>query len=196
MLTLKWLFVGCGARRLDPVHNLLNTLKNVYLAFEALTDHPFEYRCWFWGNHPEVVTYDAGMKLSTTFITQQQAEASRDDMDIDDVDPMMILLQPSILSPIFFEGVRVQFVVGAGETVGSSPAWTSPGHRLSEVFHESTRCAGKGSSPNEIRLEDGNGAALVEHRQDKSRGIGDLGWYTLGDLKTLFRKCFDDGISK
>ena len=108
----------------------------------------------------------------------------------------MVLMQLNILSPIFFGGVRLQFVVGAGETVGSSPAWISPGNRLSEVFHKSARGTRKDSSPNDIRLEDGNGAVLVEHLQDKAKGIGDLSGFTVENLKNLFRKCFEDGVSK
>ena len=134
--------------------NLLNSLKNVYLAFEALTDHQFDYQCWLWGRYPRIVIYDACMKLSSNFVTQTQLDASRAEQSID-VDLMTVLLQLSILSPIFFGGVRVQFVVGAGETVGSSPAWVGPRNRMSEKFRKSK----KGSRPtsDEIPLEDGNG---------------------------------------
>ena len=184
-------------RRLEPGTgtNLLNDLKNAYLAFEALTDHSFEYRCWLWGNDPQIVTYDACMKLSTNFVTRQQTDASRASMEID-VDLITLFIQLSILSHIVFKGVRMQFVVGAGETIGSSPAWIAPGNRLSEFFRKSARGLQQGSTPSEIRAQDGNGTALVEHLQDKSQGIGVLGRYSLCHLNGLFRKCFDEGISK
>ena len=57
--------------------NLLDSIKNIYLAFEALTDHQFEYQCWLWGRYPQIVTYDACMKLSSNFVTQTQLDASR-----------------------------------------------------------------------------------------------------------------------
>lgn len=34
-----------------------------------------------------------------------------------------------LVSPILFGGTRVQFVLGAGETDGSSPGWMAPGNR-------------------------------------------------------------------
>ena len=75
---------------------LYNSLKDAYLAFEALTDHPFEYRCWLWGKYPQIVTYDGCMKLSTNYVTREQAEASRLQMSID-VDLITVLLELSIL---------------------------------------------------------------------------------------------------
>ena len=72
----------------------------------------------------------------------------------------------------------------------------APGNRFSEFFRKSSRGVRKGSSPNEIRVEDGNGAALAEHLQDKTKGIGDLSGFTVEDLKNLFRKCFYDGVPK
>lgn len=39
--------------------NLLNKLKNGFLAFLALTDNLLEIPCWLWGDHPEIPTCDA-----------------------------------------------------------------------------------------------------------------------------------------
>lgn len=53
------------------------------------------------------------MKLNTGFVTRQQADGPHSEINVD-VDLITVLLKLSILSLIFFEGVRVQFVVGAG----------------------------------------------------------------------------------
>ena len=180
---------------MNPKSDLFNSLKDAYLAFEALTDHPFEYRCWLWGKYPQIVTYDACMKLSTNYVTREQAKASRPDLSIG-VDLITVLLQLSILLPIFFGGVRVQFVVGAGETVGSSPAWVAPGNRLSKVFIKSPRDPAKGSPEEEIALEDGNGAAFLEELGLKRVGIGDISSFTLTELKRVFKTCFAEGSSR
>lgn len=73
----------------------------------------------------------------------------------------------------------------------------SPGESLEGVFFQ--KCARglkKGSISNEIRVQDGNGTALVEHVEDNLKGIGDLSGFTLDDLNKSFRQHFDDGISK
>lgn len=95
------------------------------------------------------MTYDACIKLSTSFVTQNQLDALNSEHNID-VDFMIVLLQWNILSPILFEGVRVQFVVWAGESVGSSPAWAGPGNRMSETFHNSKRGSPSRSTSKEV----------------------------------------------
>lgn len=96
---------------------------------------------------------------------------------------------------IIFEGGTFLFFVGAEETIGSSPTWIAPGNRLSEVLLTSSRSLRQDSVLNRIRVQDGNGAALVEQLQNQEKGIGDLSGFSLDDLKKLFQKYFDNGIS-
>ena len=175
--------------------NLLNLLKNIYLAFEALIDHQFAYPCWLWGKYPQIVTYDACMKLSSNFVTRSQLEASRPEQKID-VDLISVLLQLSILSPFFFVGARVQFVVGAGETAGSSPAWVGPGNRMSGIFNKSQRGSTLRAISKGVPEQEGNGDALLEELRLKEKGIGDIGGFKLNNLKELFKMCFTTSISK
>lgn len=41
-----------------------------------------EYQRWLWGKRLEIMTYDTCMKLSTDFVTRQQHEALRSNMEI------------------------------------------------------------------------------------------------------------------
>lgn len=84
----------------------------------------------------------------------------------------------------------MQFVVGAGETVGSSPAWMGPGNRLSERFLKTQR----GSLQHEKdSFKNGNGAALVEWLAKEGKGIGYVDEMELGDLRNLHKLCFSAG---
>lgn len=168
--------------------HLMNSLKNAFLNFLAVTDFAFEYRCWIWGKFPEIVTFDGCMKVSTNFVTKRQLMASRPEQLID-VDLVVILLKLSLVSPIHF-GQRVQFVVGAGETVGSSPAWMGPGNRLSERFLKTQR----GSLQNESdSFKDGNGAALSEWLGE--RGIDYVDGMQMRELRDLHKLCYSGGGS-
>eukprot|EP00752_Nemacystus_decipiens_P015187 g13523.t1 len=42
----------------------LSTLSNVFLGFLAVIDFPFEFRCFQWGSHSEILTADACVKMS------------------------------------------------------------------------------------------------------------------------------------
>lgn len=115
------------------------------------------------------MNFDGCIKLATNFVTNKQLMASRPPEQTIDNYLFLVLLKLSLVSPIFFAGKRVQFVVGAGETVGSSPVWVGPGNQLSERFEKSQR----GSLQNESdSIKDGNVAALVEWLTDKTKGIG------------------------
>ncbi|CAM9811164.1 unnamed protein product [Ectocarpus sp. 6 AP-2014] len=173
--------------------NLLNVLNNIFLAFLALIDHTFEFRCWMWGEFPPILTFDACMKIACNFVTLGQVIASRPEQDIN-TDLVMNLLQLSMVSPAWFGGTRVQFVVGAGETVGNAPAWVSPDIRLSEIFHKTQRGVLQGSN-NTAFIEQGNGALLVERLEGKA--IGDLSGMDVAILKGHMKACWPDGgVSK
>lgn len=82
--------------------------------------------------------------------------------------------------------MRVQFVVGDGESAGTSPAWMGPSTRLSELCHKSAR----GSMVSEGIAKDGNGAALVEGLKKLNCGIGDVEDKSMTEHKTLYKSCF------
>lgn len=182
-----------SASRLANGTNLLNVLNNIFLAFLALIDHTFEFRCWMWGKFPPILTFDACMKIACNFVTLGQVIASRPEQDIN-TDLVMNLLQLSMVSPAWFGGTRVQFVVGAGETVGNAPAWVSPDIRLSEIFHKTQRGVLQGSN-NTAFVEQGNGALLIERLEGKA--IGDLSGMDVATLKGHMKACWPDGgVSK
>lgn len=180
--------------RLATGTNLLNTLKNIFLAFLALVDFTFEFRCWLWGKYPQIITFDGCMKVACNFVTKEQVAASRPAQTID-TDHLTILLKLSLLSPICFGGVRVQFVVGAGESVGSSPAWVSPELRVSERFHKSQRGVLEDDDDDADLdfVKAGNGALLVEILEAKKSGIDNVSALKKAELKELVKACWPDG---
>lgn len=164
----------------------MNLLKDAFLAFLAVTDFLFESRCWQWGNYPQIVLFDACMELPCDFVTEEQLTALRPELAVDS-DFVMILLKLSLVSPIYFDGVRVQFMLGAGDTVGNSPAWMSPANRVSERFCKTPR----GSLQDAVRdiVKDGNGALLVERLAARGKEIGDVDSMGLMALQSVLVGC-------
>ena len=173
---------------------MFNMLTNIFLPVLALVDFTFEFRCWLWGKFPQIVTFDGCMKVACNFVSKGQVAASRPDQTVD-TDRLMLLLKLSLLSPIYFGGVRVQFVVGAGETVGNSPAWVSPELRVSERFHKSQRGAlqGDDDGADDEFVKGGNGALLIELLHEKKMGIDNVSAMNSVELKQLVKACWPDG---
>ncbi|CAB1098302.1 unnamed protein product [Ectocarpus sp. CCAP 1310/34] len=65
------------SNRLANGTNLLNVLNNIFLAFLALIDHTFEFRCWMWVKFPPILTFDACMKIACNFVTLGQRTKRR-----------------------------------------------------------------------------------------------------------------------
>lgn len=141
------------------------------------------------------MTHDAFVELSTNFVIQNHLNASRSEQN-DDVDLMAILLQLSMLSPIDFEGVRIQLVLGARYIVGSCPGGVGPGNRMSQTLQKSNPGSPPRSTSNEVPLEDVGVNPLLEELRSKEMRIVDIGRMSVDDLKELFRRCFTSGISK
>ena len=132
------------------------------------------------------------MKLVTNYVTRKQLASSRTEQTVDN-DLQMILLKLSLLSYVFF-GTRVQYVVGAGESIGSSPVWMAPGNRLSERFVRTVRgSSGKGGGN---KFEDANGAALLDFLREEGGGITRIESMQVKELKVLQAKIFASGNSK
>lgn len=184
----------CGDISLDEGTDVLKMLKNAFLSFLAVTDFFFEYRCWISGKFPEIVTFDACMKLgSNDDASTKQLMTSRAEQAIDN-DLAMLLLKLSLVSPIFFGGKRVQFLVGAGETGGAAPTWMGPGNRLSERFHKSRRGASQGECGSH---EEGDGKALGDWLKARGKSIGDVNSVSVSELSDLHGLCFPgEGSSK
>lgn len=138
------------------------------------------------------MTADACVKLATNFLTKKQANVSRPEKAIDN-DGMMFSLKLSLVSPVFFGGVRVQFVTGAFEATGQSHFWTGPGNRLSETFLRSQRGSLQGVSR---EFKDGERAKLMDALAEKGGGIGAVDTMQNEELKEIFKKVLVSGISK
>ncbi|CAB1097851.1 unnamed protein product [Ectocarpus sp. CCAP 1310/34] len=59
------------SKRLANGTNLLNVLNNIFLAFLALIDHAFEFRCWMWGSFRRSSLY-ACMTIACSLVTLGQ----------------------------------------------------------------------------------------------------------------------------
>lgn len=174
------------AVRLSDGVELFGLLKDAFLAFLAVTDFLFESQCWMWGKYPHIVLFDACMELPCNFVTEEQLTASRPELEVDS-DLVMILLKLSLVSPIYFGGIRVQFMLGAGDTVGNSPAWMSPSNRISERFRKTPRGALQDAGRDIVK--GGNGALLVERLAARGDEIGDVDSMGLVALKSLCTGC-------
>lgn len=122
------------------------------------------------------------MKLVSNHVTKKQLVSSRPEQTIDN-GLQMIVLKLSMLSYIFFGGARVQFVVWAGESVGSPPSWMTPRNRLSERFVKTQR--GSLENGNSKEFEHANGAALVQVLAAKIQDIICVSQMQMNELKEL-----------
>lgn len=129
---------------------------------------------------------DTCMELPCNFITEEQLAALRSELAVNS-DLVMILLKLSLVSPIYFDGVRVQFMLGAGDTAGNSPAWMSPENRISGSFCKTARSALQDSGRDIVK--NGNGTLLVERLAARGKEIGDVDSVGLVALKSLCLGC-------
>lgn len=168
-------------------------LSNAFLGFLALVDFPFEFRCWMWGNYPPIVTADACVKIANNFMTKNLADASRPATSID-CDMKTLCLKLSMVSGVFFVQ-RVQFILGALEATGSSPAWLSPANRRSERVPKTERSVAKKRSREFQPGERGKlVAALVAN--GAGGGINQVEHMNMDALKSLHKGVFGSGTSR
>ncbi|CAN0351833.1 unnamed protein product [Ectocarpus sp. 6 AP-2014] len=89
-------------------HNFIETLKECYYAFEALTQHPYEFKSYEWGRFPEIVTIDGCAKINTDNTDTSQFQIARTERHVD-TDHQHQLLKISMISKMVFPK-RVRFV--------------------------------------------------------------------------------------
>lgn len=140
-----------------------------------------------WGSYPPIVTADSCVKVDRNFLTRALAEASRPATSLD-CDMKTVLLKFSIASPAIF-GVRVQFVLGALEANGTSPAWLSPANRRSERVLKTERPVVRKRSR---VFRQGDREKLVAKLNETGGGISQVEAMPMEALKHLHRDVFGD----
>lgn len=109
--------------------------------------------------------------MSVNQITKVLAATSRPETMLE-FDMSMVYLKLSLVSPVFFGGERVQFVLGDLEAVGRTPAWVPPDNRLFERGVKTSRAVV--NQPN-FKFDDGQRTKLMDALNDNSEGgIGQL----------------------
>lgn len=104
---------------------------------------------------------------------------------------MTLSLKLSLVSPVFFGGAGVQFVVGSLAAAGASPAWMGPANRLSESFLKSR--AGRGLVRGGSREFEGwDRERLVDTLGED--GVDALDVMELEELKEAYEKVFEDEV--
>ncbi|CAN0087981.1 unnamed protein product, partial [Ectocarpus sp. 13 AM-2016] len=164
-------------------HNFIETLKECYYAFEALTQHPYEFKSYEWGRFPEFVTIDGCAKINTDNTDTSQFQIARTERHVD-TDHQHQLLKFSMISKMVFPK-RVRFVLEAAPTFGFS-------NRISNLMFRTAR--GKVADPGSPQT--GDLGELVKALGDDA--ITDLSSKSFADLKNIYTLCFAGrkGISR
>ena len=123
-----------------------------------------------------------------TLFQERRARGAGPERAIDS-DSMTFSLKLSLVSPAFFGGTGVQFVVGALAAAGSSPVWMGPANRLSESFLKSRSGLVRSGSR---EFEEEERERLVEALGET--GIGALDDMAMEELKEVYGKVFEDGM--
>lgn len=127
-------------------------LLNAHLAFEALTGHPLPTSAGCGGS-----TRGSSRTARTRSCRRALWHSSGSNLHARSwsscADFMFVLLELSILSPIFLGSARVQFVLRTGETVGTSSARVAPGNRMLEIFRKSAREQGPATTSEALAAE-------------------------------------------
>lgn len=157
---------------------LVKLLLQAYLAFEALTDHPYAFSSIVHGFFPLLTSCDGCNKLATNNMTLEKFLAQRQEQVID-MDLSACWLQLSMLSGMVFSK-RLQFVY-------NTPMTFSPHNRKSNIFTLKAR----GPVANNEDLEKGDSAELGRYLEEVGLGLHDaLAVLQLRDLKALYKRCF------
>ena len=161
---------------------------DVYLAYEALTDHPYAFSSVVHGFYPLVTSWDncSAMKVS---INLEMCIDQRDE-HVMDMDCSAVWLALSMLSPMVFSR-RLQFSY-------NMPVAYCPQNRKSNIL----KLSGRGPTPRSGDVEAGDGGALQEYVEKQDGGLTLkelLGRMTLEELTVLYGKCFGSelpGVSR
>ncbi|CAM9172800.1 unnamed protein product, partial [Laminaria digitata] len=167
----------------------LRKLLDVYLAFEALTDHPYAFSSFVHGFYPLVTSWD-GRNEPEVNINLEKCIDQRDEHVID-MDHSAVWLSLSMLSPMLFSR-RLQFSY-------NTPVAFCPQNRKSNIL----KLPGRGPAPRSGDAEAGDVGALREYVQGQDGGLLTLkelmDRMTLEELQVLYGKCFGSkqpGVSR
>eukprot|EP00903_Cladosiphon_okamuranus_P021995 g20222.t1 len=175
-----------GPSIIDKSSRFFVQLTNAFMAVLALTDFAFEFRCFQWGSHPDILTADGCVKMQVNQMTPKLAAASRPETMVD-FDKSMVLTKLSLVSPVFF-GERVQFVLGDLEAKGRTPTWVSPANRFFERGIKTSRAVVETT----FTFKDGERAKLVDALNAKGEGgISLVDDMSMADLKQVHIQVFD-----
>lgn len=158
---------------------LVKKLLDVYLAYEALTDHPYAFSSVVHGFYPLMTSWDAGNELEVNINLEKYID-QRDEHVID-MDCSAVWLALSMLSPMLFSR-RLQFSY-------NTPVAFCPQNRKSNIL----KLPARGPAPRSGDVEAGDGGALQEYVEEQDGGLtlGELlGRMTLEELRVLYGKCF------
>lgn len=178
---------------LSPARALTNNylkklLLDAYLAFEALTDHPYGFFSFIDGYFPLLSSFDGCAKVAVNICIEkylQQRMKQVIDMDLD-----AIWLVISMLSPMVF-GMRLQFSQ-------NTPVTFCPQNRKSNIIVVPAR----GHAPRSGDAQAADGQKLMERVRENKDGLElseMLESMSLDGLKDLYRLCFGPrapGISR
>lgn len=155
---------------------LVNKLLEVYLAFEALTDHPYEFSSIIDGFFPLLTSCDGCNKLATNNMTLDKFLKQREKQIID-MDLSACWLTLSMLSPLVFSK-RLQFVY-------TTPMTFSRHNRKSNIFVLDAR----GPVSNQS-LDGLNHEVLTDWVNKEGKGVVDaLNGANLTTLQKLYKDC-------
>lgn len=163
-------------RRSTENDGLIDQLLEVYLAFEALTDHPYEFSSIIDGYFPLLTSCDGCNKLATDNLTLDKFLKQREKQVID-MDETACWLTLSMLSPMAFSK-RLQFVY-------TTPMTFSPHNRKSNIFVLEAR------GPAQTQTLDGlNPDVLTTWLLKEKKGLVDaLNGASMDALEKLYKEC-------
>ncbi|CAM9856134.1 unnamed protein product, partial [Hapterophycus canaliculatus] len=91
-------------------------VKEAYFAFEALSEHPYDFTSYLHGHSPELRCIDGCAKIATDNVSTTQFEVARVERYVD-TDLQHTLLKMSMISKMVFKH-RLRWVVEAAPTFG------------------------------------------------------------------------------
>ena len=219
-------FIYLLSRFISPLRigsdHFIGQLKDAYFAFEALTDHPYDYKSYLYGCYPELLSVGdctsrklaprnsnpapppAG-QLNTACEEEQEEEEEEEEKDEEthiDADLQHQLLKVSMMSTMIFEE-RLDVANDVAKNVATATL-LAPGNRLSNrVTRRSTKKRPEVPDANGDR---GAGAGARGGGGDPTGLVGLLGEdgavalqsMSKVELQNIYRRCYEGGkgISK
>ena len=158
---------------------LVSQLLDVFLAFEALTDHPYGFSSLCHGYFPMVSSWDGCNKLAVNIDLEKYLDQRGE--HVIDMDRTAVWLAVSLLSPMYFSK-RLQFT-------HDMPVTFCPQNRKSNIL----KLPARGPAARSGDVEAGDGGALRQFVEEHEGGLALealLLTMTMEQLKVLYGKVF------